>query len=64
MSEGNERKAGGVIGLRTAILLFVGLAAVAIATLRGAALWFALLIIGALAVKAVLHHLRSRIEER
>lgn len=62
MNERNE--ANGVIGLRTAIALFVALAAVAIATLKGAALWFALLIIAALAAKSVLHHFRTRIEER
>jgi hypothetical protein len=51
----------GMIGFKTAMLLFVVLAIAAVATLKGAALIFALLIVGALAVKAYTHHLRERI---
>jgi hypothetical protein len=52
----------GVIGIRTAIILFAVLAIAAWATLKGSALWIALLIVFALAIKAFVHHLRSRIE--
>ena len=51
-----------VIGITTAMILFVLLAALAFATLKGPALYIALLIVLALAVKAYVHHLRSRIE--
>jgi hypothetical protein len=60
MSELEEPKS--LIGIRTAILLFALLAALALATLKGPALYIALLIVAALAAKAILHHLRSRIE--
>ena len=52
----------GVIGFRTAIMLLAVLAAAAALTLKGKALILVLLIIGALAAKVCLHHLRSRIE--
>ena len=52
----------GLIGIRTAMLLFALLAAIAFATLHGPALCIALLTVLALAVKAFVHHLRSRIE--
>lgn len=51
-----------MIGIRTAMILFAALTVLAFATLKGAALWIALLIVLALAVKALVHHLRSRIE--
>lgn len=51
-----------LIGFRTAMILFAALAGFAIATLKGAALIFALLIVFALAAKALIHRLRSRIE--
>ncbi|MBV9759934.1 MAG: hypothetical protein JO340_05175 [Acidobacteriaceae bacterium] len=51
-----------MIGIRTAMILFTLLAVAAFATLKGAALWITLLIVAALAVKAFVHHLRSRIE--
>jgi hypothetical protein len=51
-----------MIGFRTAMILFGVLAAVAFTTLKGAALWFALLIVLGLAAKALVHHLRSRVE--
>jgi fatty acid desaturase len=50
-----------VIGIKTAMLLFAGLAAFAFLTLKGPALVIALLIVFALAVKAFVHHLRRRI---
>jgi hypothetical protein len=52
----------GVIGIRTAMLLFAVLAVIAFATLKGPALYIILLILFALATKAFVHHLRSRIE--
>jgi hypothetical protein len=51
-----------VIGIKTAMILFAVLAAFAVATLKGPALYITLLIVLALAVKAWVHHLRSRIE--
>ena len=51
-----------VIGFRTALILFALLIAVSFATLKGVALLIALLIVLALAAKAFVHHLRSRIE--
>ena len=53
---------GSAIGFRTAILLFALLAAVAVATLKGMALAIALIIVGALAIKTYVHHLRDRLE--
>jgi hypothetical protein len=52
----------GVINIGTAIGLFALLAVLSILTLKGVALAFALIIVGALAVKAYLHFLRSRME--
>ena len=60
MSEPNERRS--VIGIRTAVILFALLAVFAFETLKGPALYVALLIVLALAAKAFVHHLRSRIE--
>lgn len=52
----------GVIGIRTAMILFAVLAVLAAVTLKGVALWIALVIVLGLAAKAFVHHLRSRIE--
>ena len=52
-----------VIGLRTALILYALLTAFAVWTLKGTALVIALLIVGALAVKSVLHYFRERMEE-
>lgn len=60
MREPSEQNS--VIGIRTAMILFAVLAAAAWATLKGPALLIALLIVFALAIKAFVHHLRSRIE--
>ena len=51
-----------VIGIKTAVILFALLAVFAFATLKGPALYIALLIVLALAAKAFVHHLRSRME--
>jgi hypothetical protein len=51
-----------MIGFRIAMLLFAVLVVFAIATLRGAALGIALLIVFLLAAKTVIHHLRKRLE--
>jgi hypothetical protein len=51
-----------LIGFRTAMILFAALAGFAIATLKGTPLFFALLVIFALAAKSYIHHIRSRIE--
>jgi hypothetical protein len=51
-----------VISLRTALILYVLLIVFAVWTLKGTALVFALLIVGALAVKSVLHYFRERLE--
>jgi hypothetical protein len=51
-----------VIGLRTAMILFATLLILCFIALKGTALLIGLLIVLALAVKAYLHHLRSRIQ--
>ena len=51
-----------VIGIRTAVILFALLVVFAFVTLKGPALYIALLIVLALAAKAFEHHLRGRIE--
>jgi len=51
-----------VIGIKTAMILFALLAAFAFASLKGPALYVALLIVLLLAAKAFVHHLRGRIE--
>jgi hypothetical protein len=51
-----------VIGIRTAMLLYVLLIVGAFATLKGTALYIALVIVLGIAGKTYLHHLRSRIE--
>ncbi len=51
-----------MIGFRTAMILFALLVAAAIAKLKGTALAITLIIVLALAVKAYVHHVRSRIE--
>ena len=53
-----------VIGLRTALILYALLIVFAVFTLKGTALILALLIVGALAVKSVLHYFRERMEDR
>jgi hypothetical protein len=51
-----------VIGLRTALILYALLIVFAAWTLKGTALALALLIVGALAVKSILHYFRERLE--
>jgi hypothetical protein len=51
-----------VIGIRTAMVLYLLLLVAAFATLKGTALYIALIIVLGIAVKTYLHHLRSRIE--
>lgn len=51
-----------MIGFRTAMVLFALLVAASFAVLKGVPLFIALLIVFALAAKAYVHHLRSRIE--
>lgn len=51
-----------VIGIRTAMVLYALLVVAAFATLKGTALYIALIIVFGIAVKTYLHHLRSRIE--
>ncbi|MBV8073246.1 MAG: hypothetical protein JO270_25340 [Acidobacteriaceae bacterium] len=62
MSSFNREGQGGVIGLRTALILYAVLIVASFATLKGAALVIALLIVGALAAKTVVHFFRGRIE--
>jgi hypothetical protein len=52
----------GVISIRTALILFAVLTAASCFALKGPALVIALLIIGALAAKAIVHYFRRRIE--
>ncbi len=51
-----------VISLRTALILYALLIVFAVWTLKGTALILALLIVGALAVKSILHYFRERME--
>jgi hypothetical protein len=51
-----------VISLRTALLLYAALVVLAFVTLTGNARIFALLIVGALVAKSVLHYYRDRME--
>ncbi len=52
----------GVIGLRTALILYGLLVLASFATLKGTALVIALIIVLGLAAKSYVHHLRGRIE--
>lgn len=52
----------GVIGFRTALILFGLLVVASFATLKGTALFIALIIVLGLAAKSYVHHLRRRIE--
>ncbi len=58
MDEGREHQT--VIGPRTAFLLYGLLVGAAFLTLRGKPLALALIIVGALAAKSLLHWLRTR----
>lgn len=60
--EPQAQESRAMIGFRTAMILFALLGAAAVATLKGTALFIALLIVLALAVKAYVHHVRSHIE--
>jgi uncharacterized membrane protein YiaA len=51
-----------IIGIRTAMVLYALLLVAAFATLKGTALYIALIIVLGIAVKTYLHHLRDRIE--
>lgn len=51
-----------MISLRTAMLLYALLTVVSFALLKGTALAFALIIVGALATKSILHYYRDRME--
>lgn len=50
-----------MISLRTAVLLYALLAAISLATLKGKALAFALVLIGALLAKSLLYQYKSRL---
>ncbi len=51
-----------LIGIRTAMILYAALIGISFALLKGTALWLALLIVGALAAKSIVHYLRGRID--
>ena len=51
-----------MIGFRPAMLLFAALAIYALVTLKGAPLFFALIVVLALAAKTYIHHVRSRLK--
>jgi len=53
---------GSVIGLRTALILYAVLVVVAFVAVKGSARAFALLIVGALVAKAIIHYSRGRLE--
>jgi high-affinity Fe2+/Pb2+ permease len=52
-----------MIGIGTALILYAVLAGIALATLKGLALAIALIIVGGLAVKSWVQHLRRRLED-
>jgi len=62
MSDSKPGAQSGMIGFGTAMILFAVLIGFSFAVLKGAALVIALLIVGALAAKSVVHYLRRRIE--
>jgi hypothetical protein len=51
-----------MIGIRTAMALYALLLVAAFATLKGTALYVALIIVLGIAAKTYLHHLRDRLE--
>ncbi len=51
-----------MISLRTALLLYGALVAIALAVLHGQMLYLALVIVGALAAKSTLHSYRAKLE--
>jgi hypothetical protein len=51
-----------IIGIRTAMVLYAVLLVAAFKTLKGSAVYIALIIVLGIAVKTCLHHLRSRLE--
>jgi hypothetical protein len=51
-----------VIGLRTALILYAVLVVLAFVAVKGSARTFALLIVGALVAKTIIHYYRGRLE--
>jgi hypothetical protein len=51
-----------MIGIKTALILFVLLIGVSFVTLKGVPRYFCLIIVGGLAAKAVIHYYRKRLE--
>ncbi len=51
-----------MISLRTALLLYCALLAIAASTLHGQMLYLALVIVGALAAKSALHAYRAKLD--
>ncbi len=51
-----------LIGIRTAMVLYALLVVAAFATLKGTALYIALIIVLGVAAKTYVHYLRSRLE--
>jgi hypothetical protein len=51
-----------IIGIRTAMVLYALLLVAAFATLKGTALYTALIIVLGIAAKTYLHHVRRRLE--
>ncbi len=51
-----------MIGIRTALILYAVLVVIALATMKGAALYLAVIIVLGLTAKSIVHHLRSKIE--
>lgn len=51
-----------MIGFRTALILYAALIVFAFVTLKGVALYLALLIVALLAVKTIIHRARQNIE--
>jgi hypothetical protein len=51
-----------VISIRKALLAYAGLAVLAALTVHGRLLTLALIILGAIALKTVLHHFRQKLD--
>ena len=60
MSDSEEPRT--LIGYRTAMMIYGVLVVIAFVTLKRTALYLTLLILGALAVKTYIHHVRSHLE--
>lgn len=62
MNNVNRESQEGAIGIRTALILYAVLLGACFLALKGTALVIALLIVGALVAKSIVHYFRRRME--